>query len=213
MRRVAAALAVLALVAASGCGPRPRPRRFFALSPEAPERVVAEERPRIRVAPFECSDEYAGPVLRYSLSDVELRSYRYNRWVVRPGIMVAEAFRRYLAQSGRFVMVAPGEPADVVLVGRVEVLEHAVRDGRWLGRLTVSFDLQRPRDGRVVLRHRIDGEQEAEEQELGAVVTAMSQVLGEGLDEVLDELIDAASRAHIGVPVDGPPPSASPPGE
>jgi len=201
--RVAATMVALLCMLPAACasgGGGPRPRRYFSLAPQAPDRVRAETRPRIRVAELDCADAYDQPSVMFRVSPVEVRAFRYNRWASKPGVMITEVLRRYLAASGRFDLVTEDEIPDIELSGRVDVIEQVVEGGVWQGRLELSLYLQTVRDGRVVWRWRIDGVQDADGREVSDVVAAQSRVLSQGLSEALPALAEAAVDAAVGPP-------------
>jgi ABC-type uncharacterized transport system auxiliary subunit len=196
--------------AGSGCGGQPRTRRYFALAPEVAEPQEGADsvsRPRIRVAELACADAYDDRAVVFRLSAVELRSFRYAEWTSKPGVMVAEVLRRYLAASGHFTIVSDEDTADLEVGGRVDVIEQVVDDDGWHGRLELLISLRRLRDGRVVWQHRIDGVQPAERRDVAEVVAAQSRILGAGLAEALPGLTEAAIAASVGPPA-GATPSA-----
>ena len=184
-------LVALVLVA---CGPRHNTVRYFSLAPGSPDRSMGGEgrRPRLRVADLECAEDFDRDTLRFRVTGIELRAYRYNRWASRPGTMLADALRRYVGSSRRFTVVGREEEAELVLGGRVDVLEQVVEGRRWLGRLEMVLILSRAGDGHVIWRHRIDGVEEASSREVAAVVEAQSRILSAGLDDALPGLTEAA---------------------
>lgn len=198
------ALAFSMFLAAVGCAVRPNPRRFFTLAPEAPERSEASARPRLHVAELECAAAYDQFPLVFRVSPVELRSFRYAMWTAKPGTMVAETLRRYLATSDRFVIVEAEDAADLVLGGRVDAIEQVVEDRGWLGRLELQLTLRRARDGRVVWQRRIDGVLRSDRRDVAEVVAAQSRILTAGLAEALPSLTEAALSAAVGTPAGTP---------
>lgn len=204
-------LGPLALLLLASCTPlRPLPRRYLSLAPGAPAEESVTTRPSLRVVELECAEAYDQQAVQFRVSPVEVRGFRYALWSARPGVMVSEVLRRYLAASGRFALVDDEEAAELELGGRVDVIELYVDEGRWLGRVELVLALRRRRDGRVLWQHRVDGMEEAEHRDVAEVVAAQSRVLDAGLTEALPGLLEAALRAAVGPPAGTSPP---PPGE
>jgi ABC-type uncharacterized transport system auxiliary subunit len=162
--------------------------------------VRATEPPTLRIRELDCAAAYDQEGVVFRVSAVELRSYRYLTWSAPPGIMVSEVLRRYMAASGRFVVVEPTDPAELELTGRLDVIEQSLQDGDWAGRLEMSLALRRVSDGRVFWRGRIDGLHPAESEDVAEVVAAQSRVLGAGLEAAMPALAQAAVDAVVGPP-------------
>jgi ABC-type uncharacterized transport system auxiliary subunit len=191
---------VLGAAVVLSCGGPTQARRYFTLAPPAPQSIRATEPPTLRVRELDCATAYDQEAVVFRVSAVELRSYRYLTWSAPPGIMVSEVLRRYMAASGRFVVVEPTDPAELELTGRLDVIEQSLQDGDWAGRLEMSLALRRVSDGRVFWRGRIDGLHPAESEDVAEVVAAQSRVLGAGLEAAMPALVQAAVDAVVGPP-------------
>jgi ABC-type uncharacterized transport system auxiliary subunit len=197
------ALITLSL-ALTACGGTPQPRRFFSLAPASPDSTQVVSPPTLRIREFQCASAYDQAGIIFRVSAVELRAYRYTTWTASPGVMMSEALRRYLAASGRFIVVDASEQAELELTGRIDVIEQLIDDGDWQGRLEMSLALRRIRDGRIFWRGRIDGIEPAEGLDVAEVVAAQSRILNRGLIDALPDIAQAAIDATVGPPAGSP---------
>jgi len=134
----------------------------------------------------------------YRKSPYKLDYYHYHRWSAPPSVMVTDALRQSLQQSGEFRAVTSGytASADVILRGRLVAIEEVdVSEDEWRARIVLDLQLQDATTGLVIWSDVVRKEEPIEVREPEGVARALSVALGHIVEEITPELIAAKRSA------------------
>lgn len=149
-----AALAVLALGLAAGCGAS-RPINYYQLTnpgagaPAATQRLPVTIIVGLPAAP----DLYRDNRVVYAVGDQKIGAYTYERWIGPPTELIRDVILRNLRSSGRYqgVYTPQGKAVgDYVLRTRIYDFREQDSGSTIIGRLTMDVELQNTKTGDTV---------------------------------------------------------------
>jgi ABC-type uncharacterized transport system auxiliary subunit len=171
-------------LAAGGCAGAPE-LRYYRIVVAPPARASDPVPIRLGIGRFAAAEPTRQERILYRDSPYRIHYYGPDRWEAPPSLMVQSALADHLRASGRFVRVVAGgsDPVDARLDVRLQTFEEVDEGDAWFGEVALAYEVVAP-DGRSLTqgtsRHRI----RAERRSVDAVVAALSQALGDCLDEL-----------------------------
>jgi ABC-type uncharacterized transport system auxiliary subunit len=172
-------------------------RRYYTISLEPIRGLLKEsERPyplQVQVRTFEVLRAYNRNEIIFRRDRYELKRDGLHGWAVRPGDLFTDVVLQYLRQASLFTVVGGDREflerrPDLILSGRVKVLERYDSGDLWAARLAISLELTREADGTVVWRGEFDRERDVFNPEMTYTVAALSEILRGQMEQYLREI-------------------------
>ena len=183
----------LATLLLAGCfGATTAEQRYYTMSlPTAEQPPQGHKGTELLLHEVEVSPVYNRPQIVYRFSPQELQFFRQNNWADRPSRMLGQLLAQAFARSGTFRSVVErmgAKPPNYVLDSSVEAIEELDGGGKWFAHLAMTLRLTRFEDNRTVWQFTFDERRPLNEQNVGLVVRAMSEILHEQLQIALPQV-------------------------
>jgi cholesterol transport system auxiliary component len=194
MRRIRdAALIVLAVGFAAGCGAS-RPVKYFALEvPETPtvaQSSSAQYPVSLLVTRVAATHLYRDDRLVYGINAEELGTYEYARWAEPPVDMIQDSLIASLRSTKQFrsvSAVASNLRGDYLVRAHLEALDE-VEQPQLAARFAMEIDLYDPKSGATVWSDSYSHDQAVQGKKVEDVVAALDQNVKTGMNQLASNL-------------------------
>jgi ABC-type uncharacterized transport system auxiliary subunit len=194
-----AALALLAIGLAAGCGAS-RPSNYYQLTnPGANAPATAQPLPvSIIVGLPAAPDLYRDNRVVYAVGDQKIGAYEYERWIGPPPELIRDVILRNLRSSGRYqgVYTPQGKAGgDYLLRTRLYDFKEVDSGSSLTGRLTIDVELQNTKTGDTVWQTYYNHDEPISAKTVPDVVAALNRNVQMAANDIASGL-DQYFAAH-----------------
>jgi len=189
----------------SGCfGATTAEQRYYTMSlPVISQPAQSRNKAEVWVREVEISPVYNRPQIVYRFSPQELQFFHQNNWADRPSRMLGQLLAQSVTSSGLFRSVVQrmgAEAPTYVLDSSVQAIEELQGGAVWYAHLAMTFRLARFEDNKAIWQYTFDERRPLNQQELGLVVRAMSEILDEQMHIALAQMDAVLSDRALPAP-------------